>query len=180
MSVAFADQFGDQMWGEWEQLNASLSGTACGQTGQSLVARTNYAAALGAPFPLSCLIHQDSSGETASRFRAAGTCVISISPRVVRPFVLVGPDCIMGEREARGVVGTISGWLTVRFGYQRARAAEPCSADFDGSGSVDPDDISDFIGAYFAGSLAANFNLDCGVDPDDLSDFIAAYFLGCG
>jgi methionine-rich copper-binding protein CopC len=57
----------------------------------------------------------------------------------------------------------------------------PCLADFDGSGTVDPDDLSDYIACYFAAPpcVGADFSGDGNVDPDDLSDFIAIYFTGC-
>ncbi|MGD9691019.1 MAG: hypothetical protein AB7K52_11730 [Phycisphaerales bacterium] len=56
-----------------------------------------------------------------------------------------------------------------------------CPADFNGDGSLDPDDLGDFINCYF--SLppcdGADFNADGSVDPDDLGDFINNYFAGC-
>ena len=57
-----------------------------------------------------------------------------------------------------------------------------CAADFDASGSVDPDDLADFITAYFATSPAADADGSGTVDPDDLADFISRYFSAdpCG
>jgi hypothetical protein len=66
--------------------------------------------------------------------------------------------------------------------------AAPCAADFDGSGELDPDDLSDYIACYFeavggalggAGCPRADYDSDGDADPDDLSDYIAAYFAGC-
>ncbi len=59
--------------------------------------------------------------------------------------------------------------------------APPCPADFSGDGILDPDDLSDYIAAYFAAPPGAgtDFNSDGVTDPDDLSDFISAYFAGC-
>ncbi len=56
-----------------------------------------------------------------------------------------------------------------------------CRADFNGDGTLDPDDLSDYITCYFAipACAAADFSGDGGVDPDDLSDVITAYFQGC-
>ncbi len=53
-----------------------------------------------------------------------------------------------------------------------------CPADFNGDNSVDPDDLSDYIAAFFAvpADPAADFNGDSSIDPDDLSDYIAAFF----
>ncbi len=52
--------------------------------------------------------------------------------------------------------------------------------DFNQDGSVDPDDLGDFINCYFLpGCDRADFNHDDNVNPDDLGDFINAYFGGC-
>jgi len=54
-------------------------------------------------------------------------------------------------------------------------------ADFNRDGSLDPDDLADFISAFFAQPPGdgADFNGDGVADPDDLADFITAYFIGC-
>ncbi len=51
-------------------------------------------------------------------------------------------------------------------------------ADFNGDGIVDPDDLSDYIAAFFAlpPDGRADFNGDGVIDPDDLSDYISAFF----
>ena len=56
-----------------------------------------------------------------------------------------------------------------------------CDADFDQSGTLDPDDLSDFIACYFEQPPCdrADFDGSGTPDPDDLADFIAAYFAGC-
>jgi len=56
-----------------------------------------------------------------------------------------------------------------------------CPADFNHDGSLDPDDLADYIGAYFAQppGTGSDFNGDGSVDPDDLADYIGAYFAGC-
>ncbi len=55
------------------------------------------------------------------------------------------------------------------------------SVDFNGDLRVDPDDLSDFISAFFAipADPRADFSGDGNVDPDDLSDYITRYFSGC-
>ncbi len=61
-------------------------------------------------------------------------------------------------------------------------ACPGCPADFSRDGVTDPDDLSDYIGAYFDPRPEApptDFNGDGRTDPDDLSDFISAYFAGC-
>ncbi|MGD9689962.1 MAG: hypothetical protein AB7K52_09955 [Phycisphaerales bacterium] len=56
-----------------------------------------------------------------------------------------------------------------------------CLADFNQDGSVDPDDLGDFINCYFSVPPCdgADINGDLNVDPDDLGDFINIYFGGC-
>jgi hypothetical protein len=60
-------------------------------------------------------------------------------------------------------------------------ACDPCPGDFNRDGDTNPDDLSDFIAAYFTQPPleGTDFNSDGTTDPDDLSDFIAAYFAGC-
>ncbi len=57
----------------------------------------------------------------------------------------------------------------------------PCLADFNHDGTLNPDDIADYVACFFAASPCpeADFNHDAVTDPDDLADFIAAYFGGC-
>ncbi len=56
-----------------------------------------------------------------------------------------------------------------------------CRSDFNDDGSLDPDDLSDFIGGYFATEQNPrdDWNDDGAIDPDDLSDYISDYFSGC-
>ena len=58
-----------------------------------------------------------------------------------------------------------------------------CPADFNCDGVVNPDDLSDYIGAYFnqPPGAGADFNADGVENPDDLSDYINAFFEApCG
>ncbi len=57
----------------------------------------------------------------------------------------------------------------------------PGARDFNGDLFVDPDDLADYIAAYFSPTPdpRADFNSDGTADPDDLSDYIAAYFGAC-
>ncbi len=50
--------------------------------------------------------------------------------------------------------------------------------DINGDGTIDPDDLADYIAGYFAVPPApfADFNGDGTADPDDLADYIAGYF----
>jgi len=56
-----------------------------------------------------------------------------------------------------------------------------CRADFNGDGTINPDDLADFIACFFAlpPCPTADFNSDAVTDPDDLADFISAYFAAC-
>jgi len=53
-------------------------------------------------------------------------------------------------------------------------------ADFNCDRASNPDDLADYIGAFFAQPEGAgrDFNLDRGTNPDDLADFIGAFFAG--
>ncbi|MGD9690556.1 MAG: hypothetical protein AB7K52_12525 [Phycisphaerales bacterium] len=53
-------------------------------------------------------------------------------------------------------------------------------ADFNNDGTLNPDDLGDFINAYFSSPppAIADFNGDGDINPDDLGDFINAYFGG--
>ena len=56
-----------------------------------------------------------------------------------------------------------------------------CPADFNRDGSLDPDDLADYITAFFSlpPGAGSDFNNDGVTDPDDLADFITAFFNGC-
>lgn len=67
------------------------------------------------------------------------------------------------------------------FAQPQTPPAASCAADLDASGTLDPDDLADYVAAYFAQppSALADWNADGNTDPDDLADYIAEYFLGC-
>jgi len=58
---------------------------------------------------------------------------------------------------------------------------EPCAADYDRSGMVDPDDLADFLVDYFTvpPGPRTDYNFNGVTNPDDLAGFINAYFIGC-
>ncbi len=71
------------------------------------------------------------------------------------------------------------GAFTLTGGFWAGVATPPqCIADFNGDGSLDPDDLGDYINCYFAlpPCAQADFNHDTNIDPDDLGDYINAYF----
>jgi hypothetical protein len=54
-----------------------------------------------------------------------------------------------------------------------------CTADFDSSGAVTPQDVFAYINAYFTGDLRADINRDGVLTPTDFFAFLNAYFAGC-
>lgn len=56
-----------------------------------------------------------------------------------------------------------------------------CAADINADGSLDADDLSDYINCYFSvpPCADADVNADGAVNADDLGDYINAYFAGC-
>ncbi|HVU64500.1 MAG TPA: GC-type dockerin domain-anchored protein, partial [Phycisphaerales bacterium] len=54
-----------------------------------------------------------------------------------------------------------------------------CPADFNGDGSLTPQDIFDFLNAWFSGSVSADFDHMGGLAPQDIFDFLNAWFAGC-
>ncbi len=55
----------------------------------------------------------------------------------------------------------------------------PCPSDFNGSGSIEVQDIFDYLAAWFAGDPRADFNNLGGLSVQDIFDFLAAWFAGC-
>ena len=54
-----------------------------------------------------------------------------------------------------------------------------CPSDFNLDGATDPDDLADFIGAFFSNTPDSDFDASGTIDPDDLADFIGAFFAAC-
>lgn len=55
----------------------------------------------------------------------------------------------------------------------------PCPADVNLDGSLDPDDLADYIGSFFASAPEADVNRDGVITPDDLADYIGLFFAAC-
>jgi len=94
-------------------------------------------------------------------------------------FSVVGTPAAGGSADARVRVAPNGfAFFNVSPAFDLRRA---CPSDFDRSGIVNPDDLSDYIACYFTFPPCddADFNADGTADPDDLSDFIAAFFAGC-
>ena len=54
-----------------------------------------------------------------------------------------------------------------------------CRADFNASGSLDTQDIFDFLNGWLAGVPAADFNGTGGIEVQDIFDYLNAWFVGC-
>jgi hypothetical protein len=85
----------------------------------------------------------------------------------------------VGQPDVGPLVG--AGELMLTGGLWGDEALGACLADFDGSGFVDPDDLADFIAAFFASPIdwRADYDASGMIDGDDLADYIAEYFSGC-
>ncbi|MGD9689769.1 MAG: hypothetical protein AB7K52_08970 [Phycisphaerales bacterium] len=95
-------------------------------------------------------------------------------------FVGVSSPTPFDRLEIREVGGTCDDEYFGQIFYSLCAGA-CCAADFNGDGSIDPDDLGDYINCYFSNPpcLQADFNRDGSVDPDDLGDFINTYFSPC-
>lgn len=54
-----------------------------------------------------------------------------------------------------------------------------CLADINRSGTLEVQDIFDFLGLWFAGDCRADFNGVGGLSVGDIFDFLSAWFAGC-
>ncbi len=102
---------------------------------------------------------------------ASGPSATALVPLGVGPHTLT-----LTVTDNNGLTATDTVVITVEAGPPVG-----CPADFNADSVVDPDDLSDYIGCFFATPPCpqADFNADGNADPDDLSDFIAAFFGGC-
>ena len=82
----------------------------------------------------------------------------------------------IGQPDAGVLTG---GTFAVNGGFWAGSNTPRCPADFNNDGSVDPDDLGDYISCFFAGPAScpqADFNADGNTDPADLGDFVNTYF----
>ncbi|MEN0019960.1 MAG: GC-type dockerin domain-anchored protein [Planctomycetota bacterium] len=74
---------------------------------------------------------------------------------------------------------TLPGFAPVEFTVVGEAVADECLPDIDESGSLDIDDFSAFVTAFFAGDAKADQNEDGVLDIDDFSRFVTNFFAGC-
>jgi hypothetical protein len=112
----------------------------------------------------------------------------------VIPLTVGGPGVFAAGEVLFTVTVSDGGRPVVLMPPPRVRVAP--GADVDGDGQTTPDDMADFIAAFFAHPGGTpppppplppsppgpniDFNASGRVDPDDLADFIAAFFAPCG
>ena len=90
---------------------------------------------------------------------------------------------VIGAFDTVNLPALAAGSLSVRYTASTVQVIvrPACLADFNNDGELNPDDLADFIGAFFSQPPGAgsDFNNDGATDPDDLADFIGAFFSGC-
>ena len=69
------------------------------------------------------------------------------------------------------VLATLSGTL--------GSSTPTCRPDFNNSGTLNVQDIFDFLAAWFTANPTADFNHANGITVQDIFDFLAAWFVGC-
>ncbi len=97
--------------------------------------------------------------------------------QVLAPMAFVEPICsgqLLGNLVLSSVTSSVQ--TTAHIDATGVEAFEP--ADFNRDGIVDPDDLADFITAFFAvpADPRCDLNGDGIIDPDDLADYITLYF----
>ena len=141
--------------------NTCPTGACCLPTGECAVLNSVACASAGGIFRgvgVAC-------GAAANCPQPSGACCLSNG----NCLVLDRSDCLVIPGSSFAGAGTA------------CAACNPCPADINGDGVLDPDDLADYIAAYFSDPPGAGTDLngDGVTDPDDLADYIASYFAGC-
>lgn len=82
----------------------------------------------------------------------------------------------------RSIIGSYTEGLAAGAAYSFdlcARVMATCRADFDGQGGVTPQDIFEFLNAWFAADARADFDAQGGITPQDIFEYLNAWFAGC-
>ncbi len=123
---------------------------------------------------------------TGSEFRAGGLLrVLGGDPPLVEPgqeLDIVSCDGVTGSFDGLDCRKLADGCPAFFISYPPGLvrlSARRCAADFDGSGTVDPDDCTAFIAAFVAGDLNADTDGSGFVDTDDFDAFVRASEAGC-
>jgi hypothetical protein len=77
------------------------------------------------------------------------------------------------SRMKNGAAGTA---LTTSASFVRVRA---CPSDYNGTGTLEVQDIFDYLNGWFAGNLRADFNRNGTLAVQDIFDYLNAWFAGC-
>ncbi len=164
----------------------------CGLPGRGLTFNDNAPGVPGTTHSRVTGLHLSGPGLYALAVTASDRDPIG---QTLGPLWLDAPLNIERPPDGLGATEPLAGWMglspTVSFyvihlaGCSRpvppgADCPGTCRADIDGSGTLDPDDLSTYIACYFegggSGCPVADFDGNGHTDPDDLSDYIAAYF----
>ncbi|MGD9690731.1 MAG: hypothetical protein AB7K52_14725 [Phycisphaerales bacterium] len=101
----------------------------------------------------------------------------AVDPATGSPASLIHIDFIRISTALRSISPLFGERSTELSAVAEVRLAPPHDPrDFNADGAVNPDDLGDFINAYFLADSRADFNADGDLNPDDLGDFINAYF----
>ncbi|MGQ0627484.1 MAG: S8 family peptidase [Phycisphaerales bacterium] len=149
--------------------------TALCAPGVNLIGPVSGATTPGDPNPY---MHGD--GTSLSAALVSGACAVvrsiqpSADPAKVRAILAASAMNIAPMNPGQAaLIG--AGMLDVGAAARSAR----CLVDFDGNGLLSPDDLDDFITAYFEpvdGGSSLDINDDGVVSPDDIDDFITMFF----
>jgi hypothetical protein len=114
------------------------------------------------------------SASQVARWNGAGwfTLGLGVSGWVNALSLLPDGDLVMG-----GNFSLAGGSPSAR--VARYRFGSTCRADFNCSGTLEPQDLFDFMHAWFAADPRADFNGVGGITVQDILDFLAAWFVGC-
>ncbi|MGD9688185.1 MAG: TIGR03790 family protein [Phycisphaerales bacterium] len=106
-----------------------------------------------------------------------------LNPSFTGPYRFIRPNAgASGQETLQYRVTTPGGQSQIGTVTLHYSAPQVCSADFNVDGTLNADDLGDYINAFFDHSVPrgpeVDFNQDGSLDADDLGDYINAYFAG--